>query len=119
MLKINVDLMLHRARCARWEALRSTDFRARKALLQTSESRFRKCIEMDPQDGRAYVGLAKLIEKARRVRALAVARTGAQKHTAEPCEPVAVVAKICSAEVRLRVLASTVVRSVQMFIVHL
>jgi len=67
VLKINVDLMLHRARCARWEALRSTDFRARKALLQTSESRFRKCIEMDPQDGRAYVGLAKLIEKARRI----------------------------------------------------
>eukprot|EP00959_Pyramimonas_sp_CCMP1952_P329484 6897965-Pyramimonas_sp.AAC.1 len=39
----------------------------RQELLESAEMKFRKCISYDPTDGRAYVGLAKLIERAGRL----------------------------------------------------
>ena len=65
-LKINLDLALYRARQTRISAQRATDPNDRAKLLREAEAALRKCLEMDPEDGRAYVSLGKIMVQQRR-----------------------------------------------------
>ena len=65
-LKINLDLALYRARQTRIGAQRATDPNDRARLLREAEAALRKCLEMDPEDGRAYVSLGKIMVQQRR-----------------------------------------------------
>lgn len=63
VLKINIDLLLYRARSHLREAKRRKDAKGQRELYEQAEKKFRRCIELIPQDGRAYVGLAKLLQR--------------------------------------------------------
>jgi tetratricopeptide (TPR) repeat protein len=65
-LKINLDLALYRARQTRIGAQRASDPNDRAKLLREAEAALRKCLDMDPEDGRAYVTLGKLMVQQRR-----------------------------------------------------
>lgn len=65
-LKINLDLGLYRARQMRISAGRATTSEERKRWVRESEAALRRCLEMDPEDGRAYVSLGKILVQQRR-----------------------------------------------------
>lgn len=65
-LKINIDLALYRARQTRIAATRSTNLSDRSKLLRDSEAVLRRCLELDPTDGRPYVSLGKIYVLQRR-----------------------------------------------------
>lgn len=65
-LKINVDLALYRARQTRLSALRARSAPLKDKLLRESEGALRKCLVLDPEDGRSYVMLGKLLVAMKR-----------------------------------------------------
>lgn len=65
-LKINLDLALYRARQMRIMSNRASSTRDRSRLSREAEKKLRECIEMDPEDGRAYVILGKMLIQKRR-----------------------------------------------------
>ena len=76
-LKINLDLALYRARQTKIEARRAPNTSDRTKLLREAEAALRRCLDMDPEDGRAYVTLGKLMVQQRRYKeALALYETG-------------------------------------------
>lgn len=56
----------YRARQTRVEATRARDPNERSKLLREAEAALRRCLDMDPEDGRAYVSLGKLMVGQRR-----------------------------------------------------
>lgn len=65
-LKINLDLGLYRARQTRIRAGRARTLEEEKILLREAEVMLKRCLQMDPEDGRAYVILGKILLKQRR-----------------------------------------------------
>eukprot|EP00884_Botryococcus_braunii_P022420 jgi/Botrbrau1/8862/Bobra.50_2s0019.1 len=65
-LKINLDLLLYRARMARQESYRVKSVAEKINLQKQSEAALRKCLELDPTDARTYVSLGKLLLNQRR-----------------------------------------------------
>lgn len=65
-LKINLDLALYRARQMRIMSNRSSSLKNRNKLAREAEQMLRECIDMDPEDGRAYVILGKMLIQKRR-----------------------------------------------------
>ncbi|GAB4821788.1 hypothetical protein N2152v2_008834 [Parachlorella kessleri] len=65
-LRINMDLALYRARQTRIAATRSQDLTERSKLLRDAEAALRRCLELDPTDGRSYVSLGKILVLQRR-----------------------------------------------------
>lgn len=55
-----------RARQTRIEANRSQDAEARGGLLRQAEAALWRCLELDPEDGRPYVSLGKILVQQRR-----------------------------------------------------
>lgn len=47
-------------------AIRSRDPKERTDLIQQSEAQFRSCMDMAPVDGRAYVGVGRILVDQRR-----------------------------------------------------
>ena len=66
MLKINVDLMVYRARGYTQQAYMAKSPAGRRPLFDQAEVAFRRCLEWDLTDGRAYVGLGKLLVRSRK-----------------------------------------------------
>lgn len=66
VLKINVDLMLYRARGYSQQAYMAKNVVRRKQLFDRAEAAFRRCLEWDLADGRAYVGLGKVLVRSKR-----------------------------------------------------
>jgi len=74
VLKINLDLMSYAAR----RALQRKEF-------DKSEDLYRKCLQMDAYDGRAWVGLAKLYEEKNQMfKAKEILQSGLQKLPRSP-----------------------------------
>jgi len=65
-LKINLDLALYRARQMRIQSNRVASEKDRARLSREAENSLRECIAMDPEDGRAYVILGKILIQKRR-----------------------------------------------------
>jgi len=65
-LKINLDLALYRARQTRIQSNRVASSKDRARLAREAEQSLRQCIEADPEDGRAYVILGKMLIQKRR-----------------------------------------------------
>jgi tetratricopeptide (TPR) repeat protein len=65
-LKINLDLALYRARQTRIMSNRVSSTKDRVKLAREAEQSLKKCIDMDPEDGRAYVILGKMLTQERR-----------------------------------------------------
>ena len=66
-LKVNRDLLLAKARRLRQEGERTPRGSGRsRAAFAEAEAAFQRVLEMDPTDGRAYVGLGKLLLSLRR-----------------------------------------------------
>lgn len=65
-LKINLDLALYRARQLRIQSNRVSNPNDRAKLSREAEMSLRQCIDMDPEDGRAYVILGKILVQKRR-----------------------------------------------------
>jgi tetratricopeptide (TPR) repeat protein len=59
-------IMQYRARQKRIQAQHALDSNDRVRLLRETESMLRKCLDMDPEDGRTYVTLGKLLVQQRR-----------------------------------------------------
>jgi len=60
-LKINIDLMLWRARQARMNARLTLDLEKRRTLLREAEEGLKRCLALDPADARTYVVMGKLL----------------------------------------------------------
>lgn len=56
----------YKARQSRIQANRSSSSKERSRLVREAETCLRKCLEMDPEDGRAYVMLGKVLVQKRR-----------------------------------------------------
>ncbi len=56
----------YRARQTRISATRSQDLAERTRLLREAEAALRRCLELDPTDGRPYVSLGKILVLQRR-----------------------------------------------------
>lgn len=65
-LKINLDLALYRARQMRIMSNRVRSPKDRSRMARDAEKKLRECIDMDPEDGRAYVILGKMLIQKRR-----------------------------------------------------
>ncbi|DBA72955.1 hypothetical protein WJX79_002845 [Trebouxia sp. C0005] len=65
-LKINRDLLLYRARLSRNAAFRASSNKEKSRRQKDCESTLRRVLAMDPTDGRAYVGLGKLLVQQKR-----------------------------------------------------
>jgi len=61
VLAINVDLRLFHARQYRIRAFRQSNRKRRMEKLQKAEELFRECLSISPNDGRAYVSLARIL----------------------------------------------------------
>ncbi|KAL6753869.1 hypothetical protein V8C86DRAFT_419234 [Haematococcus lacustris] len=66
-LKINIDLLLWRCRQARLAAQLSLSSEQRRELQREAEAGLRRCLALDPADGRTYVVLGKLLLQQRRL----------------------------------------------------
>ena len=55
------NTLQYRARRQRQQAMRSDDPRKRAAALAMAEAQLRRCLTMDPSDGRAYVSLGRVL----------------------------------------------------------
>lgn len=61
-----MSTMQYRARTRRKNAVRAASRKARRAQMQQAEELFRRCLDMAPCDGRAYVGLGRILVDAQR-----------------------------------------------------
>ena len=61
-----ISAMQYRARTRRKNAVRAASRKARRAQMQRAEELFRRCLDMAPCDGRAYVGLGRILVDAQR-----------------------------------------------------
>lgn len=65
-LLLHYTWMQYRARQGRIAASRATDANDQARLLREVEASLRRCLDMDPEDGRAYVSLGKLLCQQKR-----------------------------------------------------
>ena len=65
-LKVNTDLRIYRARKKTRDGDRMRDFMKKKQMYRTAEDLFQQIIASDAKDGRAYVGLAKVLERQKK-----------------------------------------------------
>lgn len=61
-----ISAMQYRARTRRKNAVRAASRKARRAQMQQAEELFRRCLDMAPCDGRAYVGLGRILVDVQR-----------------------------------------------------
>jgi len=64
--RINGDLLLYRARLMRRKFRSTPDGAEREDASVQAEKAFRRCLQLNPLDGRAYVGLGTLLQNQRR-----------------------------------------------------
>lgn len=64
--QFDLDVLQYRARKLRIQSNRVTSAKEKSRLSKKAEASLRRCLEMDPEDGRAYVILGKILVQQRR-----------------------------------------------------